>query len=826
MKILSIELNEYIRFALTLYKNFLYRPDQKFQLILGTNGSGKSSLMNELSPLPAVSSDFNPGGFKEIKYEKDNQIYTLRSQFGSSGKHSFKLQDEELNTGGTASVQRDLVEKYFNITNEIHDVMTGKERFSTMSVAKRREWFTRMSHIDFNYAVKLYQNLKSRHREIDNVLKYQQSLLLTELIKLVDPQEAEKLKQEISSLEHAIDCLITEQEKIERLPEVKSHTVIEDRLSFLVMSVRSQLKLLKPYGLSDAVDSIQNGIYELELKQVELTTKSNLLAEQIEKNQLTLKHMADLGQLTEEDLRNQLKTRQEAFKNKTDQLVYLRPNQSPDELASALEIAYQNLFEIVQSIPENPDKKLSKQTYLYLEEQLEKDQLLLKTQQSSLLQVEQALQLYEHAKSHQQTTCPQCQYVWVRDFDEPKYQNLLNQKETLKQSNQQLSELIEKDLTQFKEVASYLEQYRQYIRTRDQVTSLYPLWEYLDEEQIFFKNPRSILYIFEQARGDIAILKELNHLQSSIKEAEKLILIQEKNTSVDIQKLSDETNAIMFHYADLLKQTRSVEFKLNQQRTKLTLKNKLDGLVNEMQQWLTEAYKTNYDEIQSLHWKGLKDILTELKIDLNEKKQRLASSHLQQEIVNRLKTTIEELVVKKETLTTMVDKLSPKDGLIARSLTGFINHFVSQMNLVISQIWSYPFDLLPINESEESLDLNYRFEVSVNNQKPIPDILKCSSGMQEVIDLAFKIVSMSYLNLGHAPIFLDEFGKSMDSLHRSKAFDTITTLIANSNYSQIFMVSHYEQAYGALQNADLIVLDAANIVIPPGSNVNRVVTIQ
>lgn len=824
MKILSIELQGYTRFALSQYDNFFYCPDQKFQLILGTNGSGKSSLMSELSPLPAVAADFRPGGYKEIKIEKDNTIYTLKSHFTSSSKHSFKQGEDELNLGGTAQVQRDLVEQYFNITPETHEVMTGKDRFSSMSVSKRREWFTRMSHIDFDYAVKLYQNLKNRYKEVDNILKYQQSILLTELTKLVDPAESIKLKQEIHKSEEVINYLITEQEKIDHIQGTVSFKEIEEQLLVLIVSVRSQLKLAKQYGFKEPLETIQQTIYSLEIELSGIKVKSNFIAEQIEKQQSILKNMEGVGQLTLEDLKNKLKTLQDELKNKTDQLVYLNAKQSPEELCGVIDIAYNNLFDLLQELPLNSDRKFNKQEYLMLTEQIQQSNITLKTLQQSVIGFDQSIKVYEHAQTHQKTTCPQCQYVWIRDFDENKYQALIKEKQIVLTKINDLEESIKLQTEKANHISSYLEKYRTYVKIRDQLTSIYPVWEQIDQQNLIFKNPIGILRVFEIARKDTEVLKEIHYLQNELKETEKFILIQEKNTAVDIKKLTDENNALMFQYAGILKQIRGIEFKLSQYRNKALLHSKIIDLVKEIETLIADCDRKEKEEINFLHWKGMKELINEIKLDVNEKRVRVASSYLQQEIVDRLKTTINELSIEKETLSKMIEKLSPKDGLIARSLTGFINHFVGQMNSVISQIWSYSCELLPVNESDESLDLDYRFEVSVNNQKPIPDILKCSTGMQEVIDLAFKIVSMAYCGLSDAPIFLDEFGKSMDSFHRTKAFDTITSLIANSNYSQIFMVSHYEQAYGALQHADLVVLDGANIVIPPGTNVNKVIT--
>ena len=68
---------------------------------------------------------------------------------------------------------------------------------------------------------------------------------------------------------------------------------------------------------------------------------------------------------------------------------------------------------------------------------------------------------------------------------------------------------------------------------------------------------------------------------------------------------------------------------------------------------------------------------------------------------------------------------------------------------------------------------------------------------------------MKYLNMTDYPLNLDEFAAKMDSTHRKAAFYTISNLLLNSNFSQIFLINHYEDQYGSLKNAQII--DLKNI---------------
>ena len=78
--------------------------------------------------------------------------------------------------------------------------------------------------------------------------------------------------------------------------------------------------------------------------------------------------------------------------------------------------------------------------------------------------------------------------------------------------------------------------------------------------------------------------------------------------------------------------------------------------------------------------------------------------------------------------------------------------------------------------------------------------------MQEIVDLAYKIVFMKYMGLSDSPLILDEFGRTMDATHRDTAYNIIDRVFS-SNFNQIFLVSHFESMYGRFVNADLVQLE-------------------
>ena len=183
MRITNIELTGYKRLSLTHIHYLSMTMTEKVIFILGTNGSGKSSLLKELSPLPAHSAQFEKDGSKCIEIDHLGFHYILKSDF-STNKHTLIKQqrsetgdivfEDNLNPGGTQTVQRELVKKEFGITQELHDLFTGQIKFHRMSVAERRKWFTLFSQSDYTYALAIYQKFKDSLRDAQANLKMTQ----------------------------------------------------------------------------------------------------------------------------------------------------------------------------------------------------------------------------------------------------------------------------------------------------------------------------------------------------------------------------------------------------------------------------------------------------------------------------------------------------------------------------------------------------------------------------------------------------------------------------------------------------------------------------
>ena len=98
MYIKSIELSKFIPFGLAQIRKLQATFHSQIQIFIGTNGSGKTSLLNELHPLPAIRSSYKKQGYKKLIVEHEGNEYILTSDFSDKTKaHSFIKNGEELN---------------------------------------------------------------------------------------------------------------------------------------------------------------------------------------------------------------------------------------------------------------------------------------------------------------------------------------------------------------------------------------------------------------------------------------------------------------------------------------------------------------------------------------------------------------------------------------------------------------------------------------------------------------------------------------------------------------------------------------------------------
>ena len=847
MLITHLELFKFIRFSLNQIDTFKYSPEKLIQIILGSNGSGKSSLIELLTPLPPDSNDFSKDGYKVVHITKSGNSYVLKSSFNPT-RHNFLKNDEELNPGGTITVFRELVKIEFGITNEIHDLMIGRELFHNMSFARRREWFTKLSDTNYDYALKVYNKLRERSRDITGALKLAKNRYTNEAAKVISVEEESKLKEDAELTHKELNLLIENSAPLDNsvnyYKNEKTEKLIElEKLSDKLLRMRCVAPYgtyaygINPNGMKEVnewrepIKVCFNSVEEIDVVVNELSHKVTAIDTLINTN------VEEYSRLTEK-INILIKTGNEGIKELNDRVMNLNMKEcslrsylklgilieeDPLILINALDSVYENISNIALTIPENRDKKFSRDKLNELKTTIvkykdEKIQLI-----SDVSKLEARIIHLETHKANGSIACPSCNHKWIPGYSDEHLNQLVIQLTT---SNENLNivnkkiEGIEKDIEANEE---YSKEYNEYVRCITNWPVLKPIWDKLIDNDFIRNRPRVIPSMLDKFKIDLDYELKIKNVKNEIVELEELIKLAEAVGDANLNELQNRlvevTTFIDNKTAELNKLRKDISGYVEYKK-ELIEAFKLESKIHEL---IKHVETANKNMVEMMRRETLSHCIRQLQSSLALKETTLNAINLQKGIIEDLKKQIDILTIEEESSKLLVKTLSPTEGLIASGMLGFIKAFIGQMNNIIKKIWSYPLRVYDCGCDDGELDFKFQLDVE-NGQNIVPDIKLGSAGMKEVVDLAFKIVAMKYLHIANGPLVLDEFSKNLDTTHRVSAMNNLKLLMDNGSFSQLFMVSHDYEVYGIFTNADIVVLDSRNITV--NSKYNECVVIN
>ena len=106
--------------------------------------------------------------------------------------------------------------------------------------------------------------------------------------------------------------------------------------------------------------------------------------------------------------------------------------------------------------------------------------------------------------------------------------------------------------------------------------------------------------------------------------------------------------------------------------------------------------------------------------------------------------------------------------------------------------------------------ITYKFPVYTRGEYNSSDISNTSESMREMINIAFRLVSLKYMGMDKFPLMIDEFGSSMDEVHLINAYDMLEE-ISEVNESQMFIIAHIKSCYNRFKNAGITIVSSLNM---------------
>lgn len=845
MRITELQLNGYRRFALNNIRSFTFKPKELIQLVLGTNGSGKSSLIKELTPLPAEAADYTKDGSKTIKITNRGHTYVLKNNFGGGAKHSFEKDGDELNKGGTGAVQKELVWQEFGITPMIHELLTGDETFHNMSPSRRREWFTLLSDINYDYALSVYSKLKERSRDTSGALKLAKKRIVVESSKIISAEEERRLRGEVEQALGELNILIANSAPVDRpiaAYEQDQRACLEE---LTVLGTRLlKMRFIAPYGIHPTRAPVRDEWYELSKPGFTSVADIDVVVDEL-RHQCTRKEVLINSAVTEHTEINNtvkilLKTGEEGAKALRDRIVGIRANRDAALAKRKLSIegidavnalsAFDSVYEVLtatfSAIPENEDRRFS-QARLKEVQALRLTTIDSKnTHAANLAKMATKRAHLEAHKANGSMACPKCKHTWIANYSDEHYDALLqliaNSEEDLRTIEKSI-QTLDAEITA---IQDYGNVYQDYVRCVRNWPVLLPFWNYLSDAQYITRSPRKALSILEIFRADLELEVTAAQLDRDIAEVVGLVHAAEQVGDASLtemrQRLDNSSLTIDALTADLtaLKTNVSEYIYYKRQLTEaFDISSKITVL-------MASAEKATTDAVEMMRRETINHCIKQLQHSLALKQQSLSAALLQKGIIADLEDQIATLTIEEEAAKVLVMQLSPTDGLIAEGMLGFIRNYTQGMNNLIRKIWTYPLQILDCGiANADGAELDYKFPMLVGSKtNVVRDVKEGSSGMREIINLAFKVVAVRYLGLAESPLYLDEFSASLDKEHRTAATAAIKSLMDAQPFTQLFMVDHYSSSYGAFTNAEVCVLDARNVAVPTIYNQHVTIT--
>jgi hypothetical protein len=798
----------YKRFALSGMKGITIKPTKQMQILIGTNGCGKSSFLSELSPLPADKDDFPAGGSKTIVIRHQGSHYILVSTFGDGHKHTFEKDGEPLNDGRTVTVQKELVKRFFGMTPELHKILLGKITFSEMGPQDRRKLITQLAPTDYTFALNLFNHYRTKARDEQGVVKHLAARITHETQKLHNLGNLEGLEDRVKLLNDELRVLLShrregiEAEPFDPLPILSS---LESDIAFC----QEQLTYVPKGKAYKSMDDVLVDIETLERECVRHRDfKDRYATEFMEVEDTIHKLMRLQGEDgTTTTLEDALRSLDHRILENHHQIQCFSDLTNPTQLLGDIQSALPSLVELFQLLPDNTDDKYSKSNMEGLKSRIHSITASHDDVRNSVDRLEFRIESFQ---SMQEMACPSCQFVWRPGFSEHEHQRLLDMAVAHRQVMREQEEVIEQLTTEFGEIDEVSNHYRQFRLIVNAYPRLTPLWDAILKDRLHMNNPRGNIGIFYQFENDVAVQIRLDELIREKTDLEALKLNPQANSEVGYlhTRLNELTAKVHDHTQAYITVQAELDVIKGYYQRLIRLSTCLTGI----EEKVTIIQGRSVQEIERLRNQHIDRAMGHRHGELASMQSSLSDKNMMSTIIEDLEQSYRTSEIKAQVYKVLAKAMSPTEGVTADQLMAPLRSIVGRVNAIIGKVWTYDMTVLPCNVDDGELD--YKFPI----QNMAPDIAMGSKSMVHMINFAFRLVVMYYLKLHEYPYYLDELEEGFDERHRPALVGLIQNIMELHPTSQIFMVSHYFSMYGSMSSSQICVLDDANVSVPEIAN--------
>lgn len=774
-------------------------PTTKTQQVLGTNSSGKSSLIElGFCPLAPEPHNFDAGGSWHVIVHHKGHIYDLRADYGDKNFYSFIVDGgDNLNRGKTITVQNALVKEHLNYDHALHAFLTGRKRFTTMGANERRDWIARMSANDFTYAFQKHAGFKKSLNAATTVSKYLQKQLADAQSSLMDPDDVLQMRQKANELHETLELLMREPKRSSNAWDDATAAIRVDRLiSQIDQHLKQEYPFVGKVGSTEELDALYKSVTEeIQTVKGELRVREERL-EECEQRKVRAQM---LMKLPPEELKSNIDDIE-------GQLIAIPPyvTDLQESLLIPAPKAIADLRLVIATLP--ADKKTFEDVNVLREKHYV---FQAKEGKISGLLTDIDRQIHD-IKNCQAVACPNCHTEFKPGVPEGKLEELQERHSRGSVMAQSTKVEVQEVVEELQATAEIAEAYRELdtIRAKHQST-----------------NPGLFIYLDQFGWSDLGrrLLEKIALYERDAGYRERKVELEAR---LDTQRIAYETyqkeaSSISGAFDDYTQATEAYNDVYKKFRVLGNRQNRLADIGKGMDGWLTvtnrlfadyEALKLEL--INYANYQGdlmVDELITKTKVTLGIHEAALHENETYETLVKDLTKQLNVSRVQEEAYKRLVDVLCPKTGLIAEQITLQISSILDGVNGVIGRVWGYPLSVTP-GELEDN-EVDYKFPLIVDTV-PRPDIAAGSTSVKDVVDQAFRLAGYYCMDLTDYPLYLDEFGSSFDEAHRHNMIPVLKDLIDDPRFSQVLLISHSLDGQTAFSGTETIILDDRNIKFP------------
>lgn len=845
MRITQLQLDDFTLLRDSNISHLVIDYTENLQLILGTNGSGKSSVCRQLSTTPTSRSLFDKKGMKSLTIENEQGTYRLESDYSKpSSPHSFIDVDtgENLNIGHTTDEQKVLVNKHLGITPLVDDLIMNRIHFPSMLPSKRKEFLMAHNPDDIGFVLTKAKQIASKIKACKNNLNRLQGRKIILEQDLLSPESLESLQEEKKSIEEDLGHF----QKILMDIEVGLRTIgpvtlphydpkdIKKRLAHMRYAI-SDLNLVSRDDRQRQQDRDRLSVTVASIEQQIITLNDTLLKsnETLHDLELRYRELAPDGDLRDvensitrlEADRDRLKTEDPQFKGNRDTLTSLY--QQWEVLRDKLKI-----FETCE-VPLYPRAKRQRREQVLAQAGYRKNayEMTLQDLRSQYSQLSKRNTIAP--KDIPETRCAKlecplyAQFMGDYTHAQERRDEIHRKAERIKHRLTWIDLYLERGHSYFKDSNPYHEIVNWLVEESRSNPVLHLVLRNIDLLTVLKVQPNRISsrlkdhydhidrwFRYSEVLHDLDTAYALRSrmMGSQNEDTVKLVVTLEavkktiSKTRLDIDKLTHDKELSQKQLEDVLlfdNIKRNVLLLVQNHESYVKL------LAHDFDIHHLNQFKQNITSTRSQHFIRLGELERTLNAQVG------LQARYQEEVVSQI-----EIIEKEMRDLEQIEKallLIPKENIV-----DFVNDIFEQANRIIDTIWAIPFKIEPLDMDDP---LDYTFQVSGDNQS-LREMGVCSEGQTEVLSLAINLALRIQLGHVNTPLILDEVGRTLDMTHRRNLALMLKTLLDEQVISQLFIISHHAVFHESFPNKEIFVIREDNIPLPPEGQYNQHVTMR